>query len=64
MQEKHGVATRLLYHLYTALGKKKRAEMTETMVEIMQPAAIANLHKREHDNYTDVSKAFFSTATI
>ncbi|XP_058493241.1 sperm flagellar protein 2 isoform X1 [Solea solea] len=53
MQEKQGVASRLLYQLYTALENKKKAEMTGTMMEIMQPAAIAGLHKKLHNKYTD-----------
>lgn len=57
MQEKQGVATRLLYQLYISLEKKKRAEISGTMMEIMQPAANAGLHKKEHDIYSDVSGA-------
>uniref|UniRef100_A0A4W6C6C9 Sperm flagellar 2 n=1 Tax=Lates calcarifer TaxID=8187 RepID=A0A4W6C6C9_LATCA len=53
MQEKQGVATRLLYQLYISLEKKKRAEISGTMMEIMQPAANAGLHKKEHDIYSD-----------
>ncbi|XP_019954652.1 sperm flagellar protein 2 isoform X2 [Paralichthys olivaceus] len=53
MQEKQGVATHLLYQLYISLEKKKRAEITGTMMEIMQPAANAGLHKKEHDIYSD-----------
>ena len=54
MQEKQGVATRLLYQLYISLEKKKRADISRTMMEIMQPAANAGLHKKEHDIYSDV----------
>ncbi|XP_044053847.1 sperm flagellar protein 2 isoform X2 [Siniperca chuatsi] len=53
MQEKQGVATRLLYQLYVSLEKKKKAEISGTVMEIMQPAAIAGLHKKEHEIYSD-----------
>uniref|UniRef100_A0A3B4THJ8 Sperm flagellar 2 n=1 Tax=Seriola dumerili TaxID=41447 RepID=A0A3B4THJ8_SERDU len=53
MQEKQGVATRLLYQLYISLEKKKRTEISGTMMEIMQPAANAGLHKKEHGIYSD-----------
>lgn len=55
MQEKQGVATRLLYQLYVSLENKKKAEISGTLMEIMQPAASAGLHKIEHEIYTDVS---------
>ncbi|XP_029019066.1 sperm flagellar protein 2 isoform X3 [Betta splendens] len=53
IQEKQGVATHLLYQLYVSLEKKKRVEISRTMLEMMQPVAIANLHKKEFDNYSD-----------
>ncbi|XP_047197228.1 sperm flagellar protein 2 [Hippoglossus stenolepis] len=53
IKEKQGVATRLLYQLYVSLEKKKRAEITRTMMESMQPAANAGLHKKEHEIYSD-----------
>uniref|UniRef100_A0A672IZ33 Sperm flagellar 2 n=1 Tax=Salarias fasciatus TaxID=181472 RepID=A0A672IZ33_SALFA len=53
MQEKQGAATHLLYQLYDSLEKKKKAELSGTMMEIMQPAAIAKLHKKEHEIYSD-----------
>ncbi|XP_034548605.1 sperm flagellar protein 2 isoform X2 [Notolabrus celidotus] len=53
MQERQGVATRLLYQLYISLEKKKKAEISGTVMEIMQPAANAGLHKKEHEIYSD-----------
>ncbi|KAM9858603.1 sperm flagellar protein 2 [Aulostomus maculatus] len=53
MQEKQGVATHLLYQLYVSLEKKKKAEIRRTVMEIMQPAATAGLHKKEHEVYCD-----------
>ncbi|XP_060894635.1 sperm flagellar protein 2 [Labrus mixtus] len=56
MQEKQGVATRLLYQLYVSLEKMKKADISGTMMEIMQPAASAGLHKKEHEIYSEVVK--------
>ncbi|KAK5932266.1 hypothetical protein CgunFtcFv8_003985 [Champsocephalus gunnari] len=53
MQEKQGVATRLLYQLYVTLEKKKKGDISGTLMEIMQPAAKAGLHKKEHEIYSD-----------
>ncbi|XP_028269778.1 sperm flagellar protein 2 [Parambassis ranga] len=53
MQEKQGVATRLLYQLYISLEKKKKADIGGTMMEIMQPAASASLHKKELESFSD-----------
>jgi len=55
MEEKQGAATRLLYQLYVSLEKKKKAEISGTLMELMQPAANVGLHKKEHDFYSDVS---------
>ncbi|XP_072242949.1 sperm flagellar protein 2-like [Leuresthes tenuis] len=52
MQEKPGVATQLLHQLYIALEKKKNEGLTKTMMEIMQPTATANLHRKEHELYS------------
>ncbi|XP_041793355.1 sperm flagellar protein 2 [Chelmon rostratus] len=53
MQEKQGVATRLLYQLYISLEKTQRAQISGTVMEIMEPAANAGLHKKEHEIYSD-----------
>ncbi|KAM4615776.1 sperm flagellar protein 2 [Polymixia lowei] len=53
MQEQHGAATRLLYQLYVLLQKKKKAGITGTAMEAMQPAGAANLHKIENEIYSD-----------
>ncbi|KAK5870948.1 hypothetical protein PBY51_003853 [Eleginops maclovinus] len=45
MQEKQGVATRLLYQLFVTLEKKKKADISGTLMEIMQ--------KKEHEIYSD-----------
>lgn len=54
MQEKQGVATHLLYQLYIKLEKNKTAQISRTMMEIIQPAANAGLHKKEHEIYSFV----------
>lgn len=58
IQEKQGAATRLLYQLYVSLKKNRKAEISGTMMEIMQPAGCASLHKKEHQIYSDVRGLF------
>uniref|UniRef100_A0A8C7CAK7 Sperm flagellar 2 n=1 Tax=Oncorhynchus kisutch TaxID=8019 RepID=A0A8C7CAK7_ONCKI len=55
MREQHGAATRLLYQLFILLQKKRRAGLTGTAMEAMQPAATAFLHRVENDIYSEVS---------
>ncbi|KAM9331025.1 sperm flagellar protein 2 [Gastrophryne carolinensis] len=43
MSEQHGAATRLLYQLYIALQKKKKAGLTGVALETLRPAAPAKL---------------------
>ncbi|NP_001088868.1 sperm flagellar 2 L homeolog [Xenopus laevis] len=43
MSEQHGVATRLLYQMYIALQKKKKAGLTGVAMETLRPAAPAKL---------------------
>ncbi|KAM6931365.1 sperm flagellar protein 2 [Xenentodon cancila] len=52
MQGKQGVATHLLHQLYVSLKRKKNAEISRTMMEIMQPEARARLHKKEHEIFS------------
>ncbi|KAM3867441.1 sperm flagellar protein 2 [Diretmus argenteus] len=53
MQGQQGAATRLLYQLYTSLENKRKAGITGTVMETMQPAATACLHKKENEIYSD-----------
>ncbi|XP_062398924.1 sperm flagellar protein 2 isoform X2 [Sardina pilchardus] len=53
MQGQPGAATRLLYQLFILLQKKKKAGLTGTAMETMQPAATARLHRVENDIYTE-----------
>ncbi|KAM3611956.1 uncharacterized protein V6R79_026395 [Siganus canaliculatus] len=53
MQEKPGVATQLLYELYVSLERKKKTQISGTMMDIVQPGAKAELLKKEHEIYSD-----------
>ncbi|KAM9391454.1 sperm flagellar protein 2 [Pholidichthys leucotaenia] len=53
MQEKHGVAMRLLYQLYVSLEKNKKAEISSTVMEVMQPASSGNLCIKEHEIHSN-----------
>ncbi|XP_034025469.1 sperm flagellar protein 2 [Thalassophryne amazonica] len=53
MQEKPGVATHFLYQLYVALEDKTKADISGTLMEIMLPAAKAELNKKEHEYFLD-----------
>uniref|UniRef100_A0A674CPG7 Sperm flagellar 2 n=1 Tax=Salmo trutta TaxID=8032 RepID=A0A674CPG7_SALTR len=55
MREQQGAATRLLYQLFILLQKKRKAGLTGTAMEAMQPAATACLHRVENDIYSEVS---------
>ncbi|KAL2091758.1 hypothetical protein ACEWY4_011556 [Coilia grayii] len=53
MQGQPGAATRLLYQLFILLQKKKKAGLTGTEMETMQPAATARLHRMENNIYAE-----------
>ncbi|MGH0150273.1 UNVERIFIED_CONTAM: hypothetical protein FKN15_055511 [Acipenser sinensis] len=55
MTEQYGVATRLLYQLYIALQRKKKARLTGVAMEAMRPAAPANLQNIESGIYKEVA---------
>ncbi|XP_014731070.1 PREDICTED: sperm flagellar protein 2 [Sturnus vulgaris] len=51
MTKQHGAATNLLYELYIALEKKRKAKFTEVTVEAMRPTATtAKLKSTESEN--------------
>ncbi|NWY18209.1 SPEF2 protein, partial [Aphelocoma coerulescens] len=50
MTGQHGAATNLLYELYIALEKKRKAKFTGVAVEAMRPAATVNLKSTESGN--------------
>lgn len=54
MQEKPGVAARLLYQLYFSLERKRTTQMSGTIMEISQSAAVVGLHKKEQEMYSNV----------
>ncbi|RLV98217.1 hypothetical protein DV515_00011017 [Chloebia gouldiae] len=50
MTRQHGAATKLLYELYIALEKKRKAKLTGLAVGAMRPAATAKLTSTESGN--------------
>ncbi|XP_063280058.1 sperm flagellar protein 2 isoform X1 [Prinia subflava] len=50
MTRQHGAATNLLYELYIALEKKRKAKLTGVAVETMRPAATTKLKSTESGN--------------
>ncbi|KAL2294194.1 hypothetical protein Nmel_007918, partial [Mimus melanotis] len=50
MTKQHGAATNLLYELYIALEKKRKAKFTGVAVGTMRPAATAKLKSTESEN--------------
>lgn len=54
MQEKPGVAARLLYQLYFSLERKRTTQISGAIMEIMKPAATVGLHKKEQEIYSNV----------
>ncbi|NWX64577.1 SPEF2 protein, partial [Promerops cafer] len=50
MTRQHGAATKLLYELYIALEKKRKAKLTGVAMKVMRPAATAKLKSTESGN--------------
>ncbi|NXL48976.1 SPEF2 protein, partial [Podilymbus podiceps] len=53
MTEQHGAAAKLLYGLYIALEKKRKAKLTGVAMEAMRPAATAKLKSIESVLYQE-----------
>ncbi|XP_068107337.1 sperm flagellar protein 2 isoform X2 [Hyperolius riggenbachi] len=53
ISEQHGAATRLLYQLYVALQKKKKAGLTGVALETLRPAAPAKLQSIGTEMYKE-----------
>uniref|UniRef100_A0A8D0EPT5 Calponin-homology (CH) domain-containing protein n=1 Tax=Strix occidentalis caurina TaxID=311401 RepID=A0A8D0EPT5_STROC len=53
MTGQHGAATKLLYELYIALEKKRKAKLTGLVMEAMRPAATAKLKSIESVLYRE-----------
>ncbi|NXJ83669.1 SPEF2 protein, partial [Trogon melanurus] len=53
MTGQHGAATKLLYELYIALERKRRAKLTGVAMEAMRPAATAKLKSIESVLYRE-----------
>ncbi|NXD93121.1 SPEF2 protein, partial [Chaetorhynchus papuensis] len=56
MTGQHGAATNLLYELYIALEKKRKAKFTGVAVETMRPAATAKLKSTERKSMNNAGK--------
>ncbi|XP_062984233.1 sperm flagellar protein 2-like [Elgaria multicarinata webbii] len=57
MTEQHGAATKLIYQLYVALEKKKKAGLTGVAMDAMRPSAHAKLRSLETEMYRERLKA-------
>ncbi|NWZ62372.1 SPEF2 protein, partial [Acrocephalus arundinaceus] len=70
MTRQHGAATNLLYELYIALEKKRKANLTGVFVEAMRPAATAKLKSTESQNQEvtvfrlDIRKKIFTVRVV
>ncbi|NXP37451.1 SPEF2 protein, partial [Leiothrix lutea] len=65
MTRQHGAATNLLYELYIALEKKRKAELTGVAMEAMRPAATAKLKSTEIvSSRQDTRKKFFTVRMV
>ncbi|XP_072272687.1 sperm flagellar protein 2 isoform X2 [Pyxicephalus adspersus] len=63
MSEQHGAATRLLYQLYIALQKKKKAGLTGVALETLRPAAPAKLQGIGTEMYRERLKTLIPRQT-
>jgi hypothetical protein len=54
MQQKPGVATRLMYQLFVALHRKEKNNLTGVAMETMRPAAPVKLEAVESEMYKEV----------
>ncbi|XP_077318994.1 sperm flagellar protein 2 isoform X1 [Lithobates pipiens] len=63
MSEQHGAATRLLYQLYIALQKKKKAGLTGVALETLRPAAPAKLQSIGTEMYRERLKTLVPRQT-
>ncbi|KAM6035510.1 sperm flagellar protein 2 isoform 2-T2 [Theristicus caerulescens] len=63
MTGQHGAATKLLYELYIALEKKRKAKLTGVAMEAMRPAATAKLKSIESVLYRERLKTLIPRQT-
>uniref|UniRef100_A0A8C0UQ53 Sperm flagellar 2 n=1 Tax=Cyanistes caeruleus TaxID=156563 RepID=A0A8C0UQ53_CYACU len=59
MTRQHGAAKHLLYELYIALEKKRKAKFTGVAVEAMRPAASAKLKSTQSENQEVINYVCF-----
>uniref|UniRef100_A0A8C0UQ34 Sperm flagellar 2 n=1 Tax=Cyanistes caeruleus TaxID=156563 RepID=A0A8C0UQ34_CYACU len=64
MTRQHGAAKHLLYELYIALEKKRKAKFTGVAVEAMRPAASAKLKSTQSENQEVINYVFSSGKMI
>ncbi|NXU95911.1 SPEF2 protein, partial [Cettia cetti] len=66
MTRQHGAATNLLYELYIALEKKRKAKITGVAVEAMRPAATAKLKSTTEivSSRLDIRKKFLTVRVV
>lgn len=55
MNENHGAASRLLYQLFIALGRKAKKKLTGVAMETMRPSAPVKLESIESAIYKEVN---------
>ena len=55
VEKRAGMATRLLYQLFIALGKKTKMNLTGAAMETMRPEGPARLEAIESDMYKEVN---------
>ena len=54
MNENHGAATKLLYQLFIALGRKAKKNLTGVAMETMRPSAPVKLESIESSMHKEV----------
>lgn len=60
MNENHGAATKLLYQLFIALGRKAKKNLTGVAMETMRPSAPVKLENIESVMHKEVITSFHS----
>lgn len=61
MAEQHGAATKLVYQLYVALEKKRKAGLTGVAMDAMRASAIVKLRNVGTEIYREVSVFYKDT---
>lgn len=64
MNENHGAATKLLYQLFIALGRKAKKNLTGVAMETMRPSAPVKLESIESVIHKEVLIRVHSTIVV